>query len=275
MISLRDFDIKIVAAKVANSLTAIDANSQWEVKPYDADWVQHIINVNNPPEQIGIRFDRGKKFIISGHFPDMQGHARTPDNIPLIGCSATKSPDDIAKDIDRRLLNDYRYELSKVIEQGSESQLFQKIRLELATSLSTVMGVEWKPNSHFDVNHGTPVISAYHSKPSLEPVTYRFEAKINSEKSIDIDLQVKDAKLARKIITKIMEMLRAEVEAKPAPTIPDAAYIDAARELYGNTEIEVDEGADVSRGDDPGAFVAGWLWVSDADAREYLSRRNS
>lgn len=45
------------------------------------------------------------------------------------------------------------------------------------------------------------------------------------------------------------------------------AYIAAAQQQYGREgEIEVDESAYVSKGDDPGAYVMAWVWVSDDDA---------
>lgn len=47
-------------------------------------------------------------------------------------------------------------------------------------------------------------------------------------------------------------------------SITDARYIEAAREKYESEgSIEIDESAKVSRGDDPGAYVAAWLWVYD------------
>jgi hypothetical protein len=44
----------------------------------------------------------------------------------------------------------------------------------------------------------------------------------------------------------------------------DDWYRERAKELYGvDGEIEVDNNARISRGDDPGAYVEAWLWVSD------------
>ena len=45
--------------------------------------------------------------------------------------------------------------------------------------------------------------------------------------------------------------------------------IVAARRLHQDDgEVEVDEGAMVSRGNDPGAYVAAWVWVDDADVTD-------
>lgn len=44
--------------------------------------------------------------------------------------------------------------------------------------------------------------------------------------------------------------------------VTDDEIRDKARELYAyDGEIEIDGNAVVSRGDDPGAYVAAWLWV--------------
>jgi hypothetical protein len=41
-------------------------------------------------------------------------------------------------------------------------------------------------------------------------------------------------------------------------------YRDAAKELFHREgEIEIDPGAPVSKGDDEGAYVQAWVWVSD------------
>lgn len=46
-----------------------------------------------------------------------------------------------------------------------------------------------------------------------------------------------------------------------------AAYRNAARDLHQDDgTCEIDDGATVSMGDDPGAYVQAWVWVSAADA---------
>lgn len=45
-----------------------------------------------------------------------------------------------------------------------------------------------------------------------------------------------------------------------------AAYQRGAESLARDGEIEVDESPVISKGDDPGAYVQAWLWVSDDDA---------
>ncbi|MGQ0565622.1 MAG: hypothetical protein ACT4OK_11195 [Gemmobacter sp.] len=47
----------------------------------------------------------------------------------------------------------------------------------------------------------------------------------------------------------------------------DAAYVAAAQAQHGDDGFcEIDDGALVSIGDDPGAYVMAWVWVDAADA---------
>jgi hypothetical protein len=63
---------------------------------------------------------------------------------------------------------------------------------------------------------------------------------------------------------------RAQAAIAEAPPDPDdARYIKAARAQYHKDgEIEIDDGALVSRGDDPGAYVQAWVWVSDEELED-------
>lgn len=42
--------------------------------------------------------------------------------------------------------------------------------------------------------------------------------------------------------------------------------LNVYRDAAGNDDIEVDDNAIVSKGDDNGAYVMAWVWVSDEDA---------
>lgn len=49
-----------------------------------------------------------------------------------------------------------------------------------------------------------------------------------------------------------------------------AEYIRRARDQYGSDEIEIDDGAQISKGDGSGAFVAAWVWVADEEDEDEL-----
>ena len=55
-----------------------------------------------------------------------------------------------------------------------------------------------------------------------------------------------------------------EDRADPAAAEAKEHYRKAASDQYARDgEIEIDAGAVVSQGDDPGAYVAAWVWVYD------------
>jgi len=54
----------------------------------------------------------------------------------------------------------------------------------------------------------------------------------------------------------------------------DAEYIKSAKRLHESEgEVEIDSNAKVSRGDDPGAYVAAWVWVDDYEVAETATRK--
>lgn len=56
----------------------------------------------------------------------------------------------------------------------------------------------------------------------------------------------------------------------------DAQYVAAARARYEREgEIEIDDSPQVSRGDDPGAYVQAWVWVYDSEVERRPSESAS
>lgn len=48
------------------------------------------------------------------------------------------------------------------------------------------------------------------------------------------------------------------------PEFADKQYIKAAQRMHHcDGELEIDDNAKVSRGDDPGVYVQAWVWVAD------------
>lgn len=73
--------------------------------------------------------------------------------------------------------------------------------------------------------------------------------------------------------TVAIQLLALAEEIKPEADYATGAEIDEARRLYGRDgEVEIDEDAKASRGDDDGCYIAAWVWlpaggrdVDDAD----------
>lgn len=59
--------------------------------------------------------------------------------------------------------------------------------------------------------------------------------------------------------------LRLAVQAELFSREGDPLLIEAAREQYGSSEIEIDDQAMTSHGDG-GIWVAAWLWIEDEEA---------
>jgi hypothetical protein len=54
---------------------------------------------------------------------------------------------------------------------------------------------------------------------------------------------------------------------RPQEDPNDGKYRDAAKKLHHREgELEIDDDAIVSKGDDPGAYVQAWIWVPNSDA---------
>lgn len=72
------------------------------------------------------------------------------------------------------------------------------------------------------------------------------------------------AKYLGELRAKLEKVLDIEEPQEGEPT--DEEYVNTAREIYHKDgETEIDAGAIVSRGDDPGAYVMAWVWVYAAD----------
>lgn len=67
-------------------------------------------------------------------------------------------------------------------------------------------------------------------------------------------------------IKALLEQLGRDIDAADEDSEEATAYRNAAQEKAVDGEIEVDEEAVVSMGDDDGAYVQAWMWVSNTDA---------
>jgi hypothetical protein len=55
----------------------------------------------------------------------------------------------------------------------------------------------------------------------------------------------------------------------PETNLTDEQYRSLARDKYQSEgKIEIDEDAEVSRGEDAGAYVQAWVWVADEDQKD-------
>jgi len=83
-----------------------------------------------------------------------------------------------------------------------------------------------------------------------------------NEPRISTDEDITTAKRATRAFWKACAYGEVVEEEGEGPS--DAEYIASARDMYAvDGQVEIDEGAMVSRGDERGAYVAAWVWVAE------------
>ena len=75
----------------------------------------------------------------------------------------------------------------------------------------------------------------------------------------DENVQVDNHEIKSTIVTEI-------APPEPEPQTLEDRYRDAAHAKQRDGELEIDGDAVVSMGEDPGAYVAAWVWVSNEEA---------
>jgi hypothetical protein len=117
-----------------------DALGGWSVEPLDPRSRCYLVG-QNEGERLFILAENHdpNSLIIKGDFPDVQDCRGNGRNV-RIGCSRTKGAARIAKDIERRLLPDYRVALAAVLE-FRDRQAGNTAQRELAmTEVSAKLG---------------------------------------------------------------------------------------------------------------------------------------
>ena len=266
-----------IGDRIAAALTGLDAGAQWKLELSDSLHSIRIKNAAVPYEAIVIAPPPSKatpKLRISGLYP-LIGGIRPYIQGPMAGpinVSATKDAAQAAQDIYRRLLPQYRKDLAAYVNAARAEKAFQDGRIDLARTLNRIMGSEWTPGPNFSMTEGTPVAKLKYPYGPLAPLVNKLTATVQSETSIEIRLDVCTPEAAKTLMAAIMSTLTGLADNQEEPVtdaIPDQAYKDAARACY-DSEIEIDSNAEVSRGDDAGAYVAAWLWVTTDEAEDAM-----
>jgi len=110
---------------------------------------QAILKMPNSDVTINIRtggYQETKKIYISGSCPaNCHGrhHIYNLKN-PHIGCSQDKTPEQIARDIQRRFLPDYMEDLKQVLEANKKTQEYADTKNQTMKVLGDLLGIEPK-----------------------------------------------------------------------------------------------------------------------------------
>ena len=106
-----------------------------------------------------------------------------------IGMSWSKTPKQIAKDIQRRLLPDAEAQYERVSKRLAEHQRFETAKGETYKRMTTALGVN---PSEWEIERDT--VTKY------QIGSYRVEAKVNSADSVEIEIRYLNAEQAEKIL---------------------------------------------------------------------------
>ena len=144
--------------EIAQELSKLTGN-QWEAT-YENDYgwgCNAEIRLKNSQAHLFLNYnERVKKLSISGGFQVKTdyGSENLYHERMSIGVSPNKSPAQMARDINRRLLPDYLVEFEKAFQSHCEWEVYRKQRLETLKSLAEIVGIKPKLEPHSDRIYG-------------------------------------------------------------------------------------------------------------------------
>lgn len=161
----------------------------WEVKPFPADWGRRGANIVDPNRQIMLSLgdsqeysDRGKmRLTVSTDYPkDRHGHMSSAKR-PKISVSALKTGEQIARDIERRLLPIYLPILDKELTTNQPWNEYEGKTTLVATHIANIVRVKQKSKD--------TTVSFYHSPYKILRNTMS-EAKVVGENDVELTLRL-------------------------------------------------------------------------------------
>jgi len=125
----------------------------WEIIPNPDDWpmgahlVDHDLHAdlyfNHHEGKIHVSSDLPKD--AKGEIPYVEGYGQLGKRMPSINTSFNKSPEQIAKDIERRLMPEYMDILMKALSRIASSDAYHSKTEGFAGQIAKLVGVENKP----------------------------------------------------------------------------------------------------------------------------------
>jgi len=118
-----------------------------------------------------------------------------------------------------------------------------------------------------DHNGKRAILDCWHLAHDLHDKLLRLgEQPARMNRLIDAGYGASDAQRIVDILDGTAKQAEVEEQNQAHGKHPDQGYIEAAKAGKYSSEIEVDEGAKVSHGDEPGAYVQAWVWIPDEEA---------
>jgi hypothetical protein len=163
-----------------------------ELEDKGDQWSRNYAVLKNGTKEISFSngdYQLKDKFHISGNYP--RNYKREymvysySEKSPSINVSEKKSPEQIAKDIQRRFLPAYEELLKTVLERVESSNGAHDNRCKALQKLGEVVGVEPGKDSQ-----GEPGLWVHDTIPGLKSVEARYDGDIHIELELDVEKAV-------------------------------------------------------------------------------------
>ena len=220
-------DFATAVRKITQELSFLDKGSCWDIDP-DKGHSSYIalINKNNENEGLAINHhERENRFDISANWPWRKGsntHSLAPSR-PYnhkgawfsFGCSAAKEPVVVAKEIMRRLMEEYRAKLAEILMIERKREEAETCRERLTEGIATILGIPYKPDRHS--NHGYPEVKLpYEYCPGIDGL----EIEVASDTDFRLKFECSSVLLLMNVLATIKKHI---VDNRQPPQIDIAA----------------------------------------------------
>lgn len=210
MTELTDQQKHDLARKVATAL-----GPDWKYSNPDRDgqiahWV-HVVHKDGYGICLSGGNTRNNPLHISGNYPPKASYG---NDRPSINASTDKTPEQIAKDIQRRLLPDYIALWTKVTTDLKRHEDFEQTQARIAKDLFAMVP---------DINLAAGSKKSFHNPRSGEtaPIGFTFyrdnhegygDLSVNSENSVDVKLHSLPLDLARQVLKLVVDSMAGTAE---------------------------------------------------------------
>jgi hypothetical protein len=166
----------------------------WDLIPNPEEWPMgaHLVD---PAASASLYFchHEGKIHVSSdlpknakGETPYVTGYGQLGKRMPSINVSFDKTPQQIAKDIERRLLPEYLPVLEKAVEQIADSDAYYNKTESFAEEIARIVGVEAKGNTVDFYRSKYPVFGEKHGKAEVHDDEVSLELRLTYEMMKDV-----------------------------------------------------------------------------------------
>jgi hypothetical protein len=159
----------------------------WDIIPNPEEWpmgahlVDHDIHAslyfNHHEGKIHVSGDLPKD--AKGEIPYVEGYGQLGKRMPSINASFNKTPEQIAKDIERRLMPEYMDILMKALSRIASSDSYHSKTEGFAGQIAKIVGVEAKGNKVDFYRSSHPVFSETISRAEVHDDDVELELRLS------------------------------------------------------------------------------------------------